>query len=166
MNKSTLAVVALAFIFPIAAHAAASAPIKIFLTSAAAEIDAASGFVDPNATSNEALSSLRKQIGDRKGLVVVSDRASAELVLEYIDMKTAPTGKTSAARKIWGPAAMGINDGASEVTISSTLVIGDYRKPMTATGHKGNGKDAMEHLAADVEAFAVANIGKIRPTTK
>jgi hypothetical protein len=137
-------------------------PVRIFVTSAMAEADAANGFVDTSAKSQGILNDLTKELRGHKTLRVVNDRASAELVLEFIDMKTAPTGKTSAMKKIWGANSFGTNDGASEVTISSTLVIGDYRKAMEGTGRKGNGKDAIEHLANDVESFAAANMAKIR----
>jgi len=143
-----------------------SAPVRIFVTSATAEADAAQGFVDTGAKSQSILGDLTKELRGHKKLSVVTDRATAELVLEFIDMKTAPTGKTSAAKKLWGP-GLGMNDGASEVTVSSTLVIGDYRKAMEGKGRKGNGKDAIENLANDVEVFASANIAKIRaPLTK
>lgn len=144
------------------AYAQPAAAIRIFITSAAAEADAKSGFVDVGDDSKKAIADITKELRDQKELVVVADRTTAALILEYIDMKSAPTGKTSAAKKIWGPAAMGINDGASLVTVRTTLVAGEYRKPMEGTGHKGNGKDAIENLVKNVVAFAKANSAKLQ----
>jgi hypothetical protein len=158
--KTILVVAPIVFLFTSSVFSQTT-PVRIFVTSATAEADAAQGFVDTSAKSQGILSDLTKELRGHKKLSVVTDRAAAELVLEFIDLRTAPTGKTSAAKKIWG-SGIGINDGASEVTVSSTLVIGDYRKAMEGKGRKGNGKDAIENLANDVEVFAAANMAKIR----
>jgi hypothetical protein len=130
------------------AQSSPPAPVRIFVTSASAEVGATKDFV------RDLTEIIRAHKGGMKGgiLAVATERAGADLVLELKALEDA-AGSAPADRRLGSedtaPVAT-FNTGV--VTATATLVVGVSRKSIEATGSTAT--QAIERLARDVEAFA------------
>ena len=136
------------------------APIRIFVTSASAEVGATRDFV------RDLTEIIRAHKGGMKGgvLDIAPERAGADLVLEVKELEDA-AGSATADRRLGSedaPPVATFNGGV--VTARATLIAGTSRKTMDATG--SDATQAMQRLARDVEAFARTNAAKLRPSAR
>jgi hypothetical protein len=139
------------------AQSSPPAPVRIFVTSAAAEVGATKDFV------RDLTEIIRAHKGGMKGgiLVVAPERDGADLVLEFKALEDAAVSAAADRRLGSDDTAPLATFNTGVATATATLIVGASRKPMEATGSTAT--EAMERLARDVEAFARANAAKLRP---
>jgi hypothetical protein len=128
----------------------AVAPVKLFVTSAAADDAAAHGFVDTTPDA-KLVADVTKEVRWNKHFLVVTDRATADCVLEVVGMTS----------KFGGKGFVGIAVAGTVHTVTANLVIGDYRKAFEGKNEGGERK-AIKRLVENVEAFVVANAAQFQ----